>query len=70
MAILTNEQLMKRLTKLETEVGKALKDHEDKINSLETETIGSLRLQLQKLAKRVHDLEQVLKDAGIILRVT
>jgi hypothetical protein len=61
MALLNIEQLTKRLTKLENHVQKHFDAHVEKINSLEVETIAALRIQLQALAKRVHDLEKLQK---------
>jgi hypothetical protein len=66
MAILDNQELTRRLTKLEAETKIEIEAHRVKINSLEIDTIGSLRIQVQALAARVHHLEKVLKAAGIL----
>jgi hypothetical protein len=66
MAILDNQELTRRLAKLETETKIEIEAHRAKINSLEIDTISSLRNQVQALAARVHHLEKLLKAAGIL----
>jgi hypothetical protein len=61
MAILNLQQLLQQFTKFKAETEKSFMAHQDKINSLEMDTIGALRVQIQALAKRVHDLEKLQK---------
>lgn len=64
MAILNLQQLLQQFTKFKAETEKSFQVHQDKINSLEMDTIGALRVQIQALAKRVHDLEKLQKAKG------
>jgi hypothetical protein len=61
VAILNLQQLLQQFTKFKAETEKSFKAHQDKINSLEMDTIAALRVQIQALAKRVHDLEKLQK---------
>jgi hypothetical protein len=61
VAILNLQQLLQQFNKFKAETEKSFKAHQDKINSLEMDTIAALRVQIQALAKRVHDLEKTQK---------
>jgi hypothetical protein len=63
VAILNPQQLIQQFNRFKTETEKSFKAHQDKINSLEMDTLAALRQQIQALAKRVDDLEKLQKTA-------
>jgi predicted RNase H-like nuclease (RuvC/YqgF family) len=62
MTILNLQQLIRELKRTETRIKDELKDHVRKINSLEMETIATLRKELRETMSRVQKLERDIDD--------